>query len=103
MSDFYHPRICLHYVISRRTRHAVFIWTVVHDRRVSPEIVMRRWGRCGPFQCCRLPGIVTRFLPGFHAPEEIEQEYELARDGDKGRKSDEFLERKQAVHVRDLG
>src|SRR2546429_8891498 len=62
-------RIGLHHEIARRPGHAVLIRTVVHHRRDSAEIIVRR-GRCrSPFESRRLPRIVGGLLTFFHAPE----------------------------------
>src|ERR1700676_5116639 len=69
-------RVRLHHVIARRARHAVLVRTVVNHGRASSEIVMgrRRFGR--PFERRCFPRVVSRLLPGLHAPKQVEQKNE---------------------------
>src|SRR5271169_3473109 len=60
-------RIGLHHKIARRTRHAVFVWSVVDHWHVPAEIVMW-WRSCGgPFESCGLPRIVAGLFAVLHA------------------------------------
>src|SRR5207249_11426133 len=59
-------RIRLHHEILRRSRHAVFIRTVVHHRCHTAEIVMRRRRGGNPFKSGRFPRIVGGRLALFH-------------------------------------
>src|SRR5579859_26837 len=70
--------IRLHHVIARLARNAIFVGTIVNHRHVPAEIVVRRRSRRSPLKSCRFPRIITGFLAELHAPEEIEQEDELA-------------------------
>src|SRR5580698_4747217 len=76
-------RIGLHYEIARGARYAVFVGAVVDHGNVTAEIIVRRWSRGSPLEGCGFPGIVTGFLAVLHAPEKIEQENELAGDGNE--------------------
>src|SRR5581483_4270571 len=51
--------IGLHDVILWRAGHAVFIRSVINDRSVSAEVVVRRRRCRDPLQSCRLPRIVA--------------------------------------------
>src|SRR5260370_9359780 len=64
---------------------------------MSAKIVVRRRRRRRPLERGRLPRIVTRLLPVFHAPEQIEEKDELRPNGDEGYISDELLERQQRM------
>src|SRR5712692_10123137 len=95
----YRRRIGLHDVIARRPRHAVLVRTVIDHRRLTTKVVVRRWRSRGPLYRGGFPWIVTRLRSFKHAPEQVEQEYELGRDGDKGRKRNERVQRNQTLHV----
>src|SRR5256885_2210995 len=89
---FHFQRIRLHHKIAGRARHAVLVRSVVNHRR-SPAKVVMGWRRRGsPFERGRFPGIIAGLLAVFHAPKEVEEKYELSRDGNKGDVGDELLE-----------
>src|SRR5258708_3121281 len=99
------PHSCgigLHHIIAGRARHAVFVRAVVNRRCMSAKIVVRRRRRRRPLERGRLPRIVTRLLPVFHAPEQIEEKDELRPNGDERHISDELLKRQQRMKKRQL-
>src|SRR5947199_10717947 len=96
-------RIGLHNVVARSARHAVLVWSMIHDRRMPAEIVVR-WRRgCSPLQRRRLPWIVRSFWPLLHAPEQVEQEHELEANGNERGIRHKGLKWDQLLLVRNLG
>ena len=87
---------------SGRAGHAVLIRPVVHNRRVAAEVVVRRRCSGGPFQCSGFPRIVARLRPLLHAPEQIDHEDELGRDGDERRIGHELIAAASALQVGQL-
>src|ERR1700736_4074930 len=95
--------IILHHIIAWRARYAVFVRPVVNHGRMSAEIVVRRGSRGGPLESGGFPRIVAGLLAVLHAPEQVEQENELASDGYDCRVRDEFLQRDQIAKIGELG
>src|ERR1700680_4642250 len=75
--------------VGRCARHAEFIRSAVHARKMPAEIVGRRRRGGGPFERRRVPGIVGRLLTLLQAPEEIDEEENLRKGRDERRDRDE--------------
>src|SRR6187431_667389 len=73
--------IVLHDVVPRRAGHAVFVGPMMHDRILVE--VLERWRRTGgPLERGRMPRIGRGLGTAGPAPDQIQDEQELRRDGD---------------------
>src|ERR1700684_3328970 len=81
----------LHYEITGRALHAIFIRTVINHGMLAAEIVERRRRRNAPLQLCRAPGICRRSLPAKDAVDEGVKKYQLRGAGEQCGDGDELM------------
>src|ERR1700736_4544180 len=95
-------RVGLHYVVLWRSRNAVLVRTVMHERGATTKVVMRGRRSSGPFERSRFPRVIAGLRTLLHAPEQIDYEDELSANRYKCRISNERVQRNQMVQIGNL-
>src|SRR5213083_448965 len=70
-------------VVLGHQRRAVLVGAAVHGGEGAREVAVRRRGGGLPLERVRLPRVLPRHLAGEHAPEEVDDEDQLARTQDE--------------------